>query len=400
MKFNTYKCKVIDRNGIKITIEKQAESEQEVIKSFQGSEYIPIDIQLKKKSLKNKNKNQKAVLEFTQIMEQLLKSGLSLKDSLEVVSIIDSKNKGASNIASLLLSQVEKGISFADAVESYSDIFPPIYTGIIKVGNRIGNVENIFPRLRLYLESTKKIKDKFSSALIYPLMVLFTALFGGLAISLFVFPKLQVMFQELGGESANLLNKNISKLKISMIIILVIISALTFLFVILTSLSRKKHSVKLLMDSYLIKIPFLSKIIKYWNTMNFAFAMETLTSGGVSIESAILESRNVVTNLIYKDALEKVSCDLQKGCSLSLAFSKHSVFPDYIYKWLIVGEKSGKTDTVFLQIRNYFQETVEKIIQRFMSLIEPALIIIIGIVILVFVITIVVPLFSIYGGIL
>ena len=110
MKFNTYKCKVIDHNGIKITIEKQAESEQEVIKSFQGSEYIPIDIQLKKKSLKNKNKNQKAVLEFTQIMEQLLKSGLSLKDSLEVVSIIDSKNKGASNIASLLLSQVEKGI--------------------------------------------------------------------------------------------------------------------------------------------------------------------------------------------------------------------------------------------------------------------------------------------------
>ena len=400
MKFNTYKCKVIDRNGKKITIEKQAESEQEVIKSFQGSEYIPIDIQLKKKSLKNKNKNQKSVLEFTQIMEQLLKSGLSLKDSLEVVSIIDSKNKGASNIASLLLSQVEKGISFADAVENYSDIFPPIYTGIIKVGNRIGNVENIFPRLRLYLESTKKIKDKFSSALIYPLMVLFTALLGGFAISLFVFPKLQVMFHELGGESANLLNKNISKLKISMIIILISISALTFLFVIITSLSRKKHSVKLFMDSYLIKIPFLSKIIKYWNTMNFAFAMETLTSGGVSIESAILESRNVVTNLIYKDALEKVSCDLQKGCSLSLAFSKHSVFPDYIYKWLIVGEKSGKTDTVFLQIRNYFQETVEKIIQRFMSLIEPALIIIIGIVILVFVITIVVPLFSIYGGIL
>ena len=231
-------------------------------------------------------------------------------------------------------------------------------------------------------------------------MVLFTALLGGLAISLFVFPKLQVMFQELGGESANLLNKNISKLKISMIIILIIISALTFLFVIIISLSRKKHSVKLFMDFYLIKIPFLSKIIKYWNTMNFAFAMETLTSGGVSIESAILESRNVVTNLIYKDALEKVSCDLQKGCSLSLAFSKHSVFPDYIYKWLIVGEKSGKTDTVFLQIRNYFQETVEKIIQRFMSLIEPALIIIIGIVILVFVITIVVPLFSIYGGIL
>ena len=227
MKFNTYKCKVIDRNGKKITIEKQAESEQEVIKSFQGSEYIPIDIQLKKKSLKNKNKNQKSVLEFTQIMEQLLKSGLSLKDSLEVVSIIDSKNKGASNIASLLLSQVEKGISFADAVESYSDIFPPIYTGIIKVGNRIGNVENIFPRLRLYLESTKKIKDKFSSALIYPLMVLFTALLGGFAISLFVFPKLQVMFHELGGESANLLNKNISKLKISMIIILIIISALT-----------------------------------------------------------------------------------------------------------------------------------------------------------------------------
>ena len=101
-------------------------------------------------------------------------------------------------------------------------IFPPVYRGIISVGDKIGSVETIFPRLRNYLETSKKIKEKIMGAIIYPLTVLTTAIIGTIGLAIFVFPRLKTMFQELGGDAANQLEKNISKLEISCLIILIL----------------------------------------------------------------------------------------------------------------------------------------------------------------------------------
>ena len=147
------------------------------------------------------------MLEFTQIMEQLINSGLSIKDALEISSLINKKND---NLETKIYKQIQKGISFAEAVNQMTNVFSPVYRGIISVGDRIGSVEKIFPRLRLYLETQKKIKDKLMGALIYPIIVLVTTLLVFTAMIFFVFPKLKTMFWSLEEKLLNYLKQKLA----------------------------------------------------------------------------------------------------------------------------------------------------------------------------------------------
>lgn len=401
MKYNNYKCKVTDYSGKSSIIFKQGESEEQVRKSFSGSGYIPLEIKLVKDSGNHKRKqNSKSVLEFTQMMEQLIESGLSMKDALEVTSLISKNKKGSVRIAEELLMNIQKGVSFADSINEMEDVFPSVYRGIIKVGDKVGTVEKIFPRLRTYLETNQKIKDKLKGALIYPLIVLFTAVMGVIAMTVFVFPKLQEMFEEFGGEASVLLQRNIIKLKTGSIVLLSIIILLIISIFIIKIIMKKNVNFKQSFDSVLLKIPLIGKFQIYWNTLNFAFAMETLTAGSVTIDNAIPEAQSVITNSAYNRALSEVNKDIMKGVSLSSAFKKHKEFPEYMSRWMVVGEKSGKPDKIFSQIRNYFQNYIDQYIIKIMALIEPALIILVGLIILLFVVTIVVPVFSLYGSII
>ena len=395
----TYRCLVTDRSGKTYKILRNGNSSKEVSDSFLSTEYIPLEIKETASGRKSLRRNSKAVLEFTQIMEHLLDSGLSLKDSVEVSAEINKKSK-SSLISEEILSQINKGTSFADAVSNLPDYFPPVYRGIIFVGDKVGSVERIFPRLKTYLETSSKIREKFKGALLYPSVVLFTAVFGTLAMALFVFPKLKTMFQEFGGDAAEPLDKNIRTLEIYSGAFLVILF-LIFAFCLYLSFKKKKDiHVKRKIDSLLLKLPVVRNILISWQTLNFSFAMETLTSGGVTVEKAIVEAKSVVTNESYKDALDSVVSDIRKGIPLSKAFSSQKIFPPYLSTWIFVGEKSGKTEQVFSHIRTYFQSEIDRRSNQFMALIEPLLIIFVGLVLLILVLTVIVPIFSLYGSIL
>lgn len=332
-------------------------------------------------------------------MEQLVLSGLSIKDSLEVASMMNRRKKGI-DISSLIFEKIQKGQSFADAINEMSDVFPPVYRGIISVGDRVGSVEKIFPRLRLYLETQKKIKDKLLGAMIYPLMVMTTALVAFVAMIIFVFPKLKTMFMELGGDASIILEKNIIKLETAFSSFLIFILLFIIILVMTKLLASKNKDIKIIMDSILLKLPVLGKFFLYLETLNFSFAMETLSAGGVTVENAIRESKNVITNEKLKSALDDIILRIVRGESLSSSFSIQNIFPSYISKWIMVGEKTGKPELVFSQIRNYFQNEIDIYTSRFMAMVEPALIIIIGIILAIFILTIIVPVFSLYGSIL
>lgn len=381
------------------TLLKEGLSKGDVYNSFIDSEYIPLKITETRSSGK-KRKSTKAVLELTQMMEQLINSGLSLKDSLEIASQMKGKGNDSANLAKALLDKIKKGNSFAKTINSMPEAFSPVYRGIISVGDRIGSVERIFPRLKTYLETQQKIKEKIKSALLYPSIVLITAIIGMIAMVLFVFPKLEDMFSEFGGDAVTILQQNISNLKSGVSIIVMILIVLSIGLIIIKMVSKNSEFMRERLDKILFHVPLLGSFISQWETLNFAFAMETLTSGGVTIEAAIPEAETVVTNAAYKRALKEVTTDIIKGNSLSDAFSSRDVFPEYMSRWIMVGEKSGQPEHVFSQIRNYYQAEIEKQMNKFMTLIEPALILLIGVFMIILVLTVIVPVFSIYGAVL
>ena len=222
--------------------------------------------------------------------------------------------------------------------------FSPVYRGIISVGDKVGSVEKIFPRLRLYLETQKKIKDKLLGSLIYPAIVLTTAFLTFIAMIFFVFPKLKLMFEDFGGDAAIQLQNNISKMEIIFIVLISIVLIFFIFIMIIAFFSKKNVNLKLKKDNFILKLPIIGNFSTYFETLNFSFAMETLTAGGVTIENAINESKSVISNEKYKQSLTEVNKRILKGEPLSEAFSNYKVFPEYMTKWLYVGERSGKTE--------------------------------------------------------
>jgi len=369
--------------------------------SFLGTDFIPLEI----KEIKTKvnhhisKKNTKTVLEFTQVMNQLISSGLTIKDSLEILSTMGEKN-GSSKLALMIFEKIQKGDSFAKSVNELSNFFPAVYRGIINVGDRVGSIEKIFPKLKNYLENQKKINEKLANALLYPVLVLITAVLAFIAMIFFVFPKLEDMFSEFGGTVADKMQQNISQMETGVIVFLFVILGVLIVTNLLFAFAKKNQQLKYQLDNLILKFPLISRIIVYKEILNFSFAMETLTASGISIESALLESISVLTNDVFKKSIQDVRNRIIKGESLSNSFSRHKFFPSYFVQWIMVGEKSGKTDQIFTEIKNYFQSEIDTVTAKFMAIIEPSLIIIVGVVLIFFIITIVLPVFSLYGEIL
>jgi type II secretory pathway component PulF len=165
-------------------------------------------------------------------------------------------------------------------------------------------------------------------------------------------------------------------------------------------LSGKNDDLARRFDSALLRLPLAGKFLSFWESLNFSFAMEALSGGGIPVENALEEAEAVVSNRAYRMALKQVREAVFNGKNLSSAFKEQKIFPPCLSQWIAIGESSGKTEKIFTQVRSYFQEETERMSAQFLLLIEPALIGIIGAVILGFVVGIVLPLFSIYGNIL
>ena len=153
-------------------------------------------------------------------------------------------------------------------------------------------------------------------------------------------------------------------------------------------------------DSFLLRAPLLSSFLVQREILNFAFAMETLTASGVSVEEALSEGAGAVGNRALKKEILEIKERVLKGEHLSTAFAKSVFFPPRISRWVGIGERVGHVEKVFGQLRVYYQQEVEKWLNRLITLIEPVFIVALGIMIILFVILFIIPIFSLYGNIL
>ncbi len=407
-----YSCLISGNSGRTETRIVSASDEAEAVRSFAGSGFFLISIEQVPESGSGRRggKVKKAVLEFTGMMELLLESGISLRDALELMA---SMNKGGGKpgggigggdnpalLARRLLEQVQKGVSFAQAVQSSPDIFPSIYRGMIRVGDRVGSVERIFPRLSAYLRDRKKMRDRISGALAYPLLVLAVTVLGTIALAFIIIPQMEAIFSGFGGDAADRIQENISAIKILFAAGGAVLALSAALVIAWRTAAGREHRFAFAADRMLLRLPFAGKFMSSWETLNFSFAMETLASGGVSIEDAIEEASHVVSNSAYRRALLEVRDKLLKGVPLAESFAKHDEFPGYMSQWIAIGERSGRTDRVFSQIRSYFQDEVEQRTGKLLTLVEPAMIVVIGVFLLALITGVIVPLFTMYGSIL
>jgi len=338
----------------------------------------------------------KELLDFTSNLSLLLNSGLSVYNSIAMINSF-STTKAIKQLTEYFELGLKKGSSLSVLMDKCSYSFPPLYSGLISIGDRIGSLSTILPTLHTYLERNKKVRDKFINASIYPAIVLTMLFFGVFFLIVAGIPKIEELFAELAGSSEQLeaFSSRITSLKISGIIILLVITVV----VITGILRRRVQSIKLNTDILLLKIPGISGIITTIDIFNFTFAVETLTRHGIQLSSAIIEAKDVCGNEELKRIFSIIHKDLVSGRSLYKAFSVHKCIPKRMIQWIGIGENTGQTDRVFEQLRNYYESEIDNMTTRLLGIIEPVLTIFVGAVIIYLILNFIVPLFSLFGTI-
>ena len=397
-----YKCIVINGNGRKNEVIKEVQGEDELISSFGDHDGFLLSFNLiDKKDIYNTKKhfNHNIISSFTDIMASLLNAGLNLQNSLELCATI-TENVKVKNLCLSLMEGMKRGDSFYSVLRIYASSFSPLYQALVRLGEETGSVGKVFERMSNYLQSNKTVRDKIINALIYPAIVLFAAITGCFGIILYILPKMSDIFLAFNSGANNNIGIEVERIYNSLWILLAVFILAVISIIASVVLYKTSERFASLFDNFILKIPVIGVFISSVQTLNFAFAMEMLVSAGITVSKALQESVIVVSNRAFKKSIIAINEELMKGGTLSDAFLNCKEFPGYVGTWIAVGERTGKVSRIFEQIRTYFQNTINNSTQKMMNMIEPILILLIGIIIFILVIQFVLPLFALYGKVL
>ena len=398
---NKYKCMVSDKNGKIIKLVRWGVSHKIIQMELQKEDYLPISI--RGKTGKNNHRQfhnfKKAIAEFTALLSMLLDSGLSVRDSLEILKTITRDSK-VSALVYAIEKDLKEGFSFYSSIRNIGPSLPVIYSSMVKVGESTGDLSTVFRKINDYLIRQKRISEKFVSSLIYPVIVLLVAVFSMIFISTFIIPKMSEIYIRLGSGIPDEVRKVLAFSNGIFTGFLITIPLVVILFFIISVVRRRSSSFALTVDLLKLKVPFLGAFIEDSYFLNILFTLDALTASGVTVEDALEEVSANTDNTAVKKALRRTHEKVLKGIGLSEAFSVEKIIPHRITKWIAVGERTGSMEKVFGQLSDYYENELEKKSMRFMSLIEPALIIFTGGIVFGIVLMVIIPLFSTFGTIL
>jgi type II secretory pathway component PulF len=219
-------------------------------------------------------------------------------------------------------------------------------------------------------------------------------------ISTFIIPKMSEIFIDLGSGVPEEVSQVLSFSKGIFTGFLITIPLVVILGVVISTFRKRNSNFAVAVDWLKLKVPFIGSFSEDNHFLNILFTLDALTSCGVTVEDALAEVTSTADNAAIKEAFTRVHEKVLKGIELSIALSDEKIIPARISKWIAVGERTGSMEKVFGQLSDYYENELEKKSTRFMSLIEPALIIFTGLIVFGIVMMVIIPLFSTFGTIL
>lgn len=343
--------------------------------------------------------SQKVLIDFTQTLGLFLSNGLSLKEAFHVAK--DVYQKSPQRTLFLQVSEaLQKGQSLHQGLQPWRNSFPHLYLGLVKIGEKTGDLAGVLGRLTQYLTSRKELSDKTKGALVYPILVVAVAI-GGLALlTIFVLPALSEILGGLNPESSASYRTNIQGFQAGLGWTLGLLGASVMGAFVLERWAEHDPGVKRRLDQAAWRTPGWGKYLKTRFSLDYAFAMEALLGAGYPLEEALKEGAEVTTNLWLRDQLDGVRDQVIRGRPLAEAFRETQAFPETLTGWITVGEKAHDLGKSFAQLRLYYQHELDQYHTTFLNLIEPLLILVVGGLLVLLIVTLITPVFSMMGNLL
>ena len=327
----------------------------------------------------------------------LLGAGLSLRDALTVAQTVLEK-PAPRRLITTLSQRVSDGASFSQAVDEMPDFFSPVYRGMVRIGERVGSLNTVFGSLVRYLKARHTMREKLISALLYPIIVLIVAAAALVLLVVVILPAMEESFGTFGaaGSFEVVFNRIRATALVSSVLLLLAVT-----LVAVGTIARKiGGSVATALDTAWLRIPFIGPFAVKARILQLLFALETLVAGGVPLDAALVESGVAVGDHTMRGMAKRCAERIRVGMPLSKAFDIEAIVPKRVSRWVQIGERTGNVASVFSQLRIYYQGENERWSERFMTLVEPALMVLVGAGMILMIVGVVLPLLQAFGGLI
>ncbi len=377
--------------------EMEAPSEAAIRIHLRQQSIIPTKIAVKGKEFKislpgGKKVKQRSIAIFTRQLATMIDAGLPLVQSLDILSS-QQDHKVFKNIIREIREDVEGGSTFAGALKKHPSTFDDLYTNLVVAGEEGGILDNILTRLSNYIEKAEALKKKVKSAMIYPAVIVSVAILVVIILMIFVIPVFETIFKS-AGQSLPL--PTLIVLAMSKIIkkyIVVIIPA-AILFVFLFRKFYKTEAGKTLIDRLILKVPVFGMLLKKVAVARFARTLGTLVSSGVPILDGLLIVSKTAGNRIIEKAIMNARASIREGETIAEPLGRSGIFPTMVTQMISVGESTGALDSMLTKIADFYDDEVDVAVSNLTSLLEPFLMVFLGVVIGGVVIAMYLPIFQ------
>ncbi len=331
---------------------------------------------------------------FVQHLGVMLKAGISLSVGLKTLAK-QTQNKFFVTLLTEISNDVEKGKSFAEALTPYKKIFGELFISMVEAGELSGKLEDVLHELFIQMKKEHTLISKIKGALTYPAVIIVAMVGIGTFMILVIIPKITSMFTEMEVELP--LPTKILIGVSNAIINNGIISAISVIIVIAAAIKiLKTEKGKYYFQAFMLKMPILSPIVKKINLARFSRNISSLLKTDIMIIKTFQITANVLGNLHYRKALMDMSQKIKKGGKLSEVVNSYpKLFPPIVAQMVTIGEDTGELDNILIELAEFYEEEVDQIMENLPSIIEPLLILMLGLGVGGVAVSIIMPMYSI-----
>lgn len=374
-----------------------ASRESEVLSYLKKNGYTPISITKKKAAFSQFNGlfdkvSFTDIVEFTRQLAIMLNAGLTLVDCFAILEK-QIKKESMLGIIHSIQKEVLSGNTFSKALQKYPQHFPNLYIALVKSGEASGKMSDILLKLADNLEKQREFQGKIKGALTYPVVVVIAMISIMFIMITFVIPKLLNLYKDFNIE-----------LPLATKILIVVSSffaqfwpvIILAVFLVYGAISRfiKTPPGKLLLDTILLRLPIFGRIVSISSLVDATRTLSILIGAGVSILETLGIIVETTGNAVYRNAFITIVKEVEKGVSLGDAFNNEDIFPPILVQMVAVGEQTGKLDDTMMRISHYFDLESEISIKTITTLIEPFILVILGLGVGFLVISVITPIYN------
>jgi len=386
------------KNGKKLRGEMEADSRQAAVRSLKEQKLVVTSLTTVEQGrviyIGGISALQKVVL--TKHLAIMLRAGISLDESLRILEV---QAKGRlKNVLRLVQRDVEGGMRLSDALAAHPRVFNAYYINMIRAGEESGNLVDNLEQLSVRFGKDFELRQKAQSAMLYPALVLALTVGLGAIISLFVLPRLTGLFRAFDFElpwytrALIAVSQFMAEHGVTTVVVLSI-AAVVGLWV------WRRPALAPFVHRLYVKLPIVRDVSRTVNLARFSMVMGSLLKSGIPITMAVGITANVLSNFYYRRVLEQAVARVETGEPLSSILEEEDIFPPFLTRMLMIGEQTGKMDEVLFYLSEFYETELDTTLKNISTIIEPAMLITIGIIVASVALSIITPIYHFIGEI-